>query len=470
MTEKQYKKADSMVFPTLMVVMIGTFLNMLGMLSQGGSMVLVTVGSALGVIVASFVYKKYKGTRKCGICLSLIAMIVMLLVILFVNAQFFYMLVAPVFITQMAYLEKKRILIMSVIVIPVYAIRSIVLAKGGVVSLTEAGTSIVILVLIIVSVYNITKISIAFNKENLDTVRRISEELVAHFDEAKNNIINLDDALNTSNASMRDIASSTDNTAHEIQNQYQMCVGIENNTKKAKEQTDTMVEASDEVLMEVSFGAEAMDKLHTRAQNVEHENKETVQYVNALNDRTKAMKKILDFIDSISMQTHLLALNASVEASRAGAAGRAFAVVADEIKNLSEQTKKATAEITAILSEFNNDVRQVTESINNSVEMVGEQNSLIENTKEKFDTIDSRVNQLINIISNFKLLIDSITDASVVIAEGVTELSANSEEVAAASAEGTRITTKAVDDMTQVKVALTNIYEMARNLRDEYNV
>ena len=75
-----------------------------------------------------------------------------------------------------------------------------------------------------------------------------------------------------------------------------------------------------------------------------------------------------------------------------------------------------------------------------------------------------------NTISDFKHLIDRITDASVVIADGVTELSANSEEVAAASTEGTRITSQAVADMAQVKAALTNIYNLAQNLRDEYTV
>lgn len=470
MTEKQYKKADSMVFPTLMVVMVGTFLNMMGMAGQGSGMLLVTVISALGAVFTAVFYKTCNGTKKCGIYMASSAIVVMVFVIFFVDAQFFYMLAAPVFIAQMAYLEKKRILLTAAVIAPVYAVRSILLANKGVVSLTEAGTSIVILVLIIVSVYNITKIWIAFNDENLETVRRVSEELVSHFDEANHYIANLDDALNTSNVSMRDIASNIENTAHEIHNQSQMCLGIENNTQHAKTQADTMVEASDEALKEVMLGAEAMDILHTRAQDVASENKETVQYVAALNERTRTMKKILGFIDDISIQTHLLALNASVEASRAGDAGRGFAVVADEITNLSEQTKKATAEITAILGEFNSDVKLVTESINHSVELVTEQNSLIEETKTKFDVIDNRVNQLMSTISELKHLIDRITDASVVIADGVTELSANSQEVAASSTEGTRITTKAVGDMNQVKAALNNIYILAQNLRDEYNV
>ena len=182
------------------------------------------------------------------------------------------------------------------------------------------------------------------------------------------------------------------------------------------------------------------------------------------------MKKILGFIDDISIQTHLLALNASVEASRAGEAGRGFSVVADEIRNLSNQTKTATAEITSILAEFNGDVERVTESINHTVQTVGEQNNLIEETKGKFDAIDSGVNQLMNSIYDFKRMIDGISDASIVIADGITELSANSEEVAAASNDGTRIMTQAVSDMNQVKAILNDIYSLAQDLRDEYKV
>ena len=471
MTEKQYRKADSMVFLTLMVVMVGTFLNMLGMIGKGGTaIVIVTVGCALGAIITAITYKKCRGTKKCGIIMSVATAVTCILVIVFVDAQFFYMLVAPLFIAQMAYLDKRRVIISAAVVVPVFAVKSVILANRGVVSMTEAGTTIVTLVLIIVSVYSITKIWIAFNEENLATVKRVSEELVVHFDEANMHIKVLDEALHTSNLSMRDIAANVESTAHEIYNQSQKCHEIEDNTQNAKAQTEVMVEASGYTLQEVALGVAAMDKLQSHAGAVAHDNSETVKYVTALNERTAVVKKILGMINDISMRTHLLSLNASVEASRAGEAGRGFAVVADEIRLLSEQTKTATDEIAEILAELNGDVEQVTASINHSVKTVEQQNSLITETKSKFDAIDNSVNQLMNVIKDFKYVIDGITDASVVIADGVTELSANTEEVAAASNDGTRIMTQAVADMEQVKATLTDIYNLAQNLRDEYNV
>lgn len=473
MTEKQYKKADAMVFVTLMVVMVGTFLNMLGMLSMGGgnaAVAIVTIISVIGIIVTVIVYKAFKGTKKCGILMSATATVVWATMVLSIDAQFFYMLAAPLFIAQMAYLEKSRIIASAVVVLPIFTVRSLMLAAKGSVSSTEAGTSIVLLVLIIVAVYSIAKIWILFNSENLDTVGRVAGELLTHFDEANGCVEALDEVINRNDLSMRDIAANIEATSQAIQNQSQRAMDIENNTQNAKLQTDTMVQASNEVLKEVACGVEVVDRLHSQAKDVESDNKKIMEDVAALNERAKGVQKILGMIVGISTKTHLLSMNALVEAARAGEAGKGFAVVADEIKSLAEQTKQSTEDITLILTELNKDVSRVTESINHSVEITEQQNSLIEESKGNFDAIDNGVNRLMNIIMECKQVIDGITDASVVISNGITELSANSQEVAAAANEGMSMMTQAVKDMNQVKETLNNIYDMAQELRDEYDV
>ena len=473
MTEKQYRKADKLVLATLLVVQIGIFLNMLGMIgTAGGGMkaVIVTVVSVIGTIGTILIYRIKKGSQLCGMIMSGITTLVWAVMVILIDAQFFYMLGAPLLISQMAYLDKKRIIATAAIELPIFTIKSMMLSGKGEVSATEAGTSIVLLVLIIVAVYMITKISIAFNNENMETVRRVSEELVTHFDGANKHIKTLDGALNRNNTSMQEIAANIESTANEMQTQSLKCQDIEDNVRMASEQTDGMVSASRTALEEVALGAEAMDQLHSHSQEVEAENKQTVEYVVALNDRTKAVQNILGTIASISTQTHLLSLNASIEAARAGEAGRGFAVVADEIRGLAEQTKAATEEITEILGELNHDVKLVTKSINHSVQSVGEQNKLIEETKKKFDTIDCSVMQLMENINDFRRVIADITHASVVIADGITELSANSQEVAAAADDGTHMMTKAVDDMNQVKAILDEIYDMAQKLKNEYTV
>ena len=186
-----------------------------------------------------------------------------------------------------------------------------------------------------------------------------------------------------------------------------------------------------------------------------------------INATSKEIEKIIGAIEDIASQTNLLALNASIEAARAGEAGKGFAVVAEEIRVLSEQTKDATENITAILNDLNKDVESVTSSIGHSVEAVDQQNHLIEETRDNFEAIDSGVNELMAVINNFKQVIDEITDSAGLIADGITGLSANSQEVAAVSNEGTQVMTKAVDHMDKVNDALANIYNLAQELKNE---
>lgn len=473
MTEKQYRKADSMVFPTLMVVIVGIFLNVLGLVTTGDTapvMKFVIISDIAGVIATTIIYKSYQGTRKCGIYMNIVAIAVCIIMILAVDAQFFYIVTATLFIAQMAYLEKKRILLSAAVIVPFFAIRTIIVYTKGGISLTEAGTSIVILVVIILSVYNITKIWIAFNEESLATVKYVSAELVTQFDEANAYVKTLDEALNISNISMQEIATNIKHTTEEVQSQSHMCLDIENSTQNVRAQTEVMAEASDMTLEQVEIVSKIMDKLHSHAREVESENNATVKNVEMLNEKTKAVKDILSTIMGISTQTHLLALNASVEAARAGDAGKGFEVVAEEIKILSDQTRVATQNISEILAELNKNVEIVTTSINHSAEIVEEQNSLIKETKNNFDIIDTGVNQLMEVINDFKRVIGDIADASEVISNGATELSANSEEVSALSNEGADVVTQAVEDMNKVKEALTNIYRLAQEIRNEYNV
>ena len=472
MTEKQYRRADRMVFISFMVVIVGIFLNMLGMASSGMSSktLIPTIAAPIGGVANYIVYRKYRGVKQCGVYMSAVATAVWAVMTIFVDAQFFFMLAAVIFIANMAYLDLKRIIQTCVVVLPIFAVRSMMLASKGAVSMTEAGTSVVILGMIVAAVFFISKIWIAFNDQNLETVRNVSEQLVANFDAANPSIRALDDAITRSSMAMQEIASNVESTAHEIQNQSLKCHDIEDNTLNAKSQTGAMVLASDKALSEVSQGMEAMEKLHEHAKDVERENKETVDSVVSLNERTKAVQNIIATISGISTQTHLLALNASVEAARAGDAGKGFEVVAEEIRRLSEQTKAATENISDILTELGKDVEQVTGSINHTVEVVGEQNALIEESRERFVSIDDGVKQLIESIGEFKRVVDGISDASVVIADGITELSANSQEVAASSEDITIMMGQAVEDMSLVKNALGDIYNLAQGLKEEYYV
>lgn len=96
---------------------------------------------------------------------------------------------------------------------------------------------------------------------------------------------------------------------------------------------------------------------------------ESKQTTETMNDLVKNITRLLQVIVNISERTNLLALNATIEAARAGSAGKGFSVVANEVKNLSNQTKAAAEDITEAVEQINSQSRLVTESMDSSSEL-----------------------------------------------------------------------------------------------------
>ncbi|XBQ16584.1 MAG: HAMP domain-containing methyl-accepting chemotaxis protein [Oceanicaulis sp.] len=151
---------------------------------------------------------------------------------------------------------------------------------------------------------------------------------------------------------------------------------VNTSSARAAENVDTVAAAAEEMTGSIAEIAQQIARSTEIAQDAADRVRETSGDVETLNEAATKIGDIVDLINDIAEQTNLLALNATIEAARAGEAGKGFAVVASEVKTLAEQTGRATSSISEQISGIQGATGKAVSAIASIGEVIGEMNNI----------------------------------------------------------------------------------------------
>lgn len=214
---------------------------------------------------------------------------------------------------------------------------------------------------------------------------------------------------------------------------------------------------------------EAMRQMKTIKETISH----SAEVVSRLGERSKEIGQIVDTISGIAGQTNLLALNAAIEAARAGEQGKGFAVVADEVRKLAEQSQEAAKQIAALIQEIQGETGQAVDAMQAGTAGVELGTEVVGNTERAFKEITTLIDQAAGQVSDISAAAQQMAGASqqvVTLVQDLDKIGKNNAGQTQSVSAATEEQTASIEEIAQSSQALADQAQELRLIIGKFKV